>query len=116
MICWAKTALPSSRVRSAALRTYLFKRALDGLRVIGTVSGSFGLVFFLPLCVGVLGLSLQPSGLHLEQERPGQVRGQALLQPAGGLQPQYAQPGRWNCYSFSCSLPVLRMDDTWASQ
>jgi hypothetical protein len=48
MICWAETTLPSSRVRSDALRTYLFRRALVGLSVMGTVSGSFGLglVFF----------------------------------------------------------------------
>ncbi len=46
MICWADTTLPSSLVRSDALRTNLFKRVLLGRSVIGTVSGSFGLVFF----------------------------------------------------------------------
>jgi hypothetical protein len=46
MICWADTTLPSSRVRSDALRTNLFKRALLGRSVMGTVSGSLGLVFF----------------------------------------------------------------------
>jgi len=42
MICWAETTLPSSRVRSDALRTNLFKRALVGRSVMGTVSGSLG--------------------------------------------------------------------------
>lgn len=46
MICWADITLPSSRVRSDALRTNLFKRALLGRSVMGTVSGSLGLVFF----------------------------------------------------------------------
>jgi hypothetical protein len=46
MICWAETTLPSSRVRSDALRTNLFRRALVGRSVMGTVSGSLGLVFF----------------------------------------------------------------------
>lgn len=46
MICWAEITLPSSRVRSAALRTNLFNRALLGRRVMGTVSGSAGLAFF----------------------------------------------------------------------
>src|ERR1700733_1037885 len=45
MICWADTTLPSSRVRSDALRTNLFKRALLGRRVMGTVSGSLVLAF-----------------------------------------------------------------------
>src|SRR5580658_9903449 len=46
MICWADTTLPSSRVRSAALRTYLLKSALLGRSVMGTVSGSLALTFF----------------------------------------------------------------------
>jgi hypothetical protein len=46
MICWADITLPSSRVRSDALRTNLLRRALLGRSVMGTVSGSFGLVFF----------------------------------------------------------------------
>src|SRR5271168_2481789 len=46
MICWAETTLPSSRVRSDALRTNLLKRALVGRSVMGTVSGSLRLVFF----------------------------------------------------------------------
>jgi hypothetical protein len=46
MICWADTTLPSSRVRSDALRTNLFKRALVGRSVMGTVSGSLGFAFF----------------------------------------------------------------------
>jgi hypothetical protein len=45
MICWADTTLPSSRVRSAALRTNLFSRSLLGRKVIGTVSGSLGFAF-----------------------------------------------------------------------
>src|SRR5580704_15951959 len=46
MICWAETTLPSSLVRSDALRTNLLSRALLGRSVIGTVSGSLALVFF----------------------------------------------------------------------
>src|ERR1700722_5894289 len=46
MICWADTTLPSSRVRSAALRTYLLNSALLGRSVMGTVSGSLALAFF----------------------------------------------------------------------
>ena len=46
MICWAETTLPSSRVRSAALLTYLVKSALLGRSVMGTVSGSLALAFF----------------------------------------------------------------------
>ncbi len=45
MICWAEITLPSSRVRSDALRTNLLNRVLLGRRVMGTVSGSPGLVF-----------------------------------------------------------------------
>jgi hypothetical protein len=45
MICWADITLPSSRVRSEALRTNLLKSALLGRSVMGTVSGSLGLVF-----------------------------------------------------------------------
>jgi hypothetical protein len=45
MICWADITLPSSRVRSDALRTNLLNSALLGRRVIGTVSGSLGLGF-----------------------------------------------------------------------
>ena len=45
MMCWADITLPSSRVRSDALRTNLLKRALLGRSVMGTVSGSFGFVF-----------------------------------------------------------------------
>jgi hypothetical protein len=52
MICWADTTLPSSLVRSDALRTNLFKSALLGRRVMGTVSGSLGLVLFSLECVG----------------------------------------------------------------
>lgn len=44
MICWAETTLPSSRVRSEALSTYLFSRSFLGRRVIGTVSGGLGFV------------------------------------------------------------------------
>jgi hypothetical protein len=43
MICWAETTLPSSTVRSEALITNLFKSALLGRSVMGTVSGSLGL-------------------------------------------------------------------------
>jgi len=46
MICCADTTLPSSRVRSDAFKTYLFRRALVGRSVIGTVSGSWRLAFF----------------------------------------------------------------------
>jgi hypothetical protein len=46
MICWAETTLPSSRVRSDSLRTNLFKSALEGRSVMGTVSGSIRLAFF----------------------------------------------------------------------
>jgi hypothetical protein len=46
MICWADITLPSSRVRSAALLTYLLSSALLGRSVMGTVSDSAGLVFF----------------------------------------------------------------------
>lgn len=46
MICWADTTLPSSRVRSDALRTNLLRRVLLGRSVIGTVSGCLGVVFF----------------------------------------------------------------------
>ena len=46
MICWAETTLPSSSVRSDALITNLLSSALLGRRVMGTVSGSAGLVFF----------------------------------------------------------------------
>lgn len=45
MICWAETTLPSSRVRSDALMTNLLRIALLGRRVMGTVSGSAGLLF-----------------------------------------------------------------------
>jgi hypothetical protein len=44
MICWADTTLPSSTVRCEALITNLFKSALLGRSVIGTESGSAGLV------------------------------------------------------------------------
>jgi hypothetical protein len=53
MICWAEITLPSSRVRSDALRTNLFKRVLLGRSVMGTVSGSLGLIFFALERVGV---------------------------------------------------------------
>jgi hypothetical protein len=46
MICWAETTLPSSRVLSAALLTYLVNSALLGRSVMGTVSGSLALAFF----------------------------------------------------------------------
>lgn len=53
MICWAETTLPSSRARSDALRTNLPSSTLLGRRVIGTVSGSLGLVFCALERVGV---------------------------------------------------------------
>jgi hypothetical protein len=46
MICWADITLPSSRVRSDALRTNLLKSALLGRSVMGTVSSSGALAFF----------------------------------------------------------------------
>ena len=51
MICWAETTLPSSRVRSAALRTNLLSKALLGRSVIGTVSVS-GFAFFCFVRIG----------------------------------------------------------------
>src|ERR1700730_9947641 len=45
MICWADITLPSSRVRSEALKTNLLKSALLGRSVMGTVSGSVALAF-----------------------------------------------------------------------
>ncbi len=52
MICWADTTLPSSRVRSAALRTNLFNSSLLGRNVIGTVSDSLGFASFFLARVG----------------------------------------------------------------
>jgi hypothetical protein len=45
MISWAEITLPSSRVRSDALRTNVFKRARVGRSVIAFVSGPLGSAF-----------------------------------------------------------------------
>ena len=81
MICWADITLPSSRVRSDALRTNLFNRVLLGRSVMGTVSGSLGLIFFALERVGV-DSATDPSFAGVEDTNTGAG---AELIPAGCL-------------------------------
>src|ERR1700733_5964804 len=81
MICWADITLPSSRVRSDALRTNLFKRALLGRSVMGTVSGSLGVVFFALVRLGV-DSATDPLAAGVEDTNTGAG---AELVPAGCL-------------------------------
>jgi hypothetical protein len=105
MICWADITLPSSRVRSDALRTNLFKRALLGRSVMGTVSGSLGLIFFALERVGI-DSATDPLAAGVEDTNAGAG---AELVPAGCWPLlQFGRPIHWSRDSSSCgTLAVI---------
>ena len=99
MICWADITLPSSRVRSDALKTNLLSSALLGRRVMGTVSGSAGLVFLAferaGAAAGALAAGVEDTNTGGMELRT-QVQAQSSFRPVGWPPPQSGLPIHWS--------------------